>query len=596
MRKMELVIPLIALVLSTGNSLAIAPPPTQKGAKLGLPISYFRTRPSIVDEIPGRYVRPVGECRCLVLLVDFTDKPAQVEPEFIREKLFSRSGPSMHTYFEENSYGKFGVSGEVFGWLRSPCDHSLIVNRDGSPGTADDYGLDTTSSAIDTTLCSFPLNIWGLVAQTVREARDLADLSLYDNDGPDGLPSSGDDDGYIDALIIVHSGQGAEMFANMPGGIAANYIWSLQSDLSLYGPTSNTIVDGKLIGPFIIVPEMGEIGVFAHEFCHLLGLPDLYNTENGLPVVGPLCLMDEGAWNGPPNRLGSVPSHLCAPMKYFLGWIDPVAVCIGCEGTETVSGAVLEPIGLTPDAYRILGNPNGVDWTPRGNGRGEYFMLEDRQPLAGYFETYLPGSGLLIWRVDESQKNNNNPKRWFVELVQADGERLDPEIKNAADPRRNVPGEESDFWPGSLEKHEFTPLTHPASVLAYGRYSGVSVTNINETPSGEIVADIATGAPRKGTAYAFPNPFKLGSGTKVRIVFLPEPGPDRPHPGSFRAMIFDLEGNFVRNLDESSEILDNGTALWDARDEAGRLVQPGLYFYHVQSSGQEARGTIAVKE
>ena len=29
------------------------------------------------------------------------------------------------------------------------------------------------------------------------------DLGRYDNDGPDGLPNSGDDDGYVDFLFIV---------------------------------------------------------------------------------------------------------------------------------------------------------------------------------------------------------------------------------------------------------------------------------------------------------------------------------------------------------------------------------------------------------
>jgi len=593
MRKLALTA--VLSLVSIQTTFAIGPPPPQDG-QLGLAAqAYFIQRPEIIDLAPRHPLRSLGTCHTLVLLVDFDDKPADLGPEAIRLKLFGTGAPSMRTYFAENSYGRFTVTGDVYGWFRSHCDHAVIVNRDGVAGTQDDYGLDTSPAAVDTTICAFPMNIWGLVEHTVKLAAETVDLSRYDNDGPDGIPSSGDDDGYIDALMIVHSGPGAEVFANLPGGVSVNYIWSCQSDLESYEPTSNTIINGKRIGAFVIVPELGEIGVFAHEFCHLLGLPDLYDTMTGLPIIGPLCLMDEGAWNGPPNRLGSVPSHLCAPMKYFLGWLEPTAVCIECDGVESISQLRLEAASGSPDACRILSNPGGVDWTHLGGGRGEYFLLENRQPSVGYFDTFLAGSGLLIWRVDESRPSNNDPDGRLVEVIQADGEELDPSIQNAADPRRNVPGEPSDFWPGSLGKHEFTPLSDPPSEVASGRYSGVSVTNIVETSAHEIIADVSVGAPRKGSAYAFPNPYRLSSSTRVRIVFLPQPGPDKPHAGSFDVTIFDLEGNFVRRLDEGEEVDENGTAFWNGYDEAGRQVDPGLYFFRVRSSGQQAIGTIAVK-
>jgi immune inhibitor A len=571
--------------------LSIGPRPQPGGILSGEPARhYFLQRPDIID-VPQELgaVRTSETCRALVLLVDFRDKPAQLDGVHFTNMLFSEARGSMRHYFEENSYGEFHLAGDVYGWYRSACRHSDIVNRDSEAETADDFGLDTSPGAIDTSTCAFPLNIWGMVAHAVELASADVDLSLYDNDGADGLPSSGDDDGFVDVLIIVHSGIGAEDLGDLP--IAINYMWSLKSDLDSYRPTRATSFQGIRIGAFALVPEIGEIGVYAHEFCHLLGLPDLYNSETSVPVVGPLCLMDSGAWNGPQHARGSVPGHLCAPMKHILGWVQPLKVCLGCEGTDVAERAAIGPHGTDPSPYQVLGNPGGMDWTPAGTGRGEYFLVENRQRSEGYYEAYLPASGLVIWKFDESVPDNNSPGKRLAEVIQADGEVIDPE-----DPWRNIPGEPSDFWPGSMGKHDFTPETDPPSSLSGGRFSGVSIRNINLSGPTSITADIRVGLPKKGVAYAFPNPYRLSDSSPMRIVFLPDPGPDTPHPGSFEVTVFDLEGNLVRRLDAASEILDNGTALWNGEDETGNRVGPGLYFFSARSSGQEATGMLGIKK
>jgi hypothetical protein len=158
----------------------------------------------------------------------------------------------------------------------------------------------------------------------------------------------------------------------------------------------------------------------------------------------------------------------------------------------------------------------------------------------------------------------------------------------------NVPGEASDFWPGSLGKRDFTPQTDPSSELRGGRFSGVSVRDITQLSGGVIEADIMVGAARKGTTYAYPNPYRLSAVSPMRIVFVPVPGPDVPHTGSFEVTIFDFEGNFVRRLDAAGEIRREGFAEWDGKDESGNWVDTGLYFYYVTSSGQDATGVLGV--
>jgi M6 family metalloprotease-like protein len=525
--------------------------------------------------------KAAGTCRALVILIDFPDKPADRQadtPGFFWSKLFGDQPGTLKGYFLENSYGKFtfGSSArDVVGWIRSPCRHSAIVNGDGIAGTKDDYGLDVSGDALKPAVCEFPLNVWGLVKYAVEAAADSVDLRNYDTNS----------DGVIDALFVVHAGIGAEIRGSGPG--SENYIWSLESSLDYYGPTRGTTIDGVRVGSFVIVPEISEIGVFAHEFCHILGLPDLYNSLDGSSVVGPLCLMDSGAWLGPQGRAGSRPCHLSTPMKYILGWMEPSEVCLGCSGPDSVKDAAMVPVGAeTAATVRVLNNPGGMNWTADGRGQGEYFLLENRQPQFGFFEAYLPGSGMLIWKVDESRPDNNTAGKRLATVVQADGGTMDSEAGD-----NSLPGEPSDFWPGSLDKTEFTPYTSPASTLGEGRFSGAAVERISERLTGEVRADIRVGLAHSGSSYAYPNPYSLSETSPMRIVFRPKPGT----PYGFQVTIFDLEGNPVRRLSPSSGVVrSDGTALWDGRDETGRLVDPGLYMYHVRASGEEATGLIGI--
>ncbi len=560
---------LALVLLFVGICLCICPPRPQTDTNLlGSATTPYDLLPHLLGEAYQKTITPKDTCHILVLLVDFEDKPHSLSISHLQNKLFGSESKTFATYFRENSYGKFNVTGDVYGWIRSDCLHSQIVNRDGIIGTSDDYGLDTSGREIQS-ICEFPLNIWGLVAHAVEKASKSIDLTRYDKDG----------DRWLDALIVIHSGVGAEFVYGTSPLDAPNYIWSLKSSLEDYRNTRGTSFQGISIGAFVIVPEFAEIGIYAHEFCHLLGLPDLYDTKTGKSVVGPVCLMDCGSWNGP-NNDGSVPSSLSAPMKYFLGWLEPDAICIGCGDSESKE-VFIRPQSLQSVVYQVLSNPRGVDWSPKGTGFGEYFLIENRQRAAGQFETYLPGSGLLIWRVDESQKDNNDPKNRLVALVEANP--------------NEWAGENKDFWPGPLNKTELTPYTNPPSSLNNGRFSGVAITDIVESVGLDIKARISAGEPRRGLAYAFPNPYRIGESAKLHIVFVPEVGPEKPEPGTVSAMIFDLEGNFIRKLDQGDEILDNGVAVWDVKDEDGKTVRPGLYFFLVNSSRKQASGTVLIK-
>jgi hypothetical protein len=86
------------------------------------------------------------------------------------------------------------LGGEVAGWFRMPLLYADYAN--GQSG-----------------LCNacYPMNSDAMVEHAFNAARSAGvDFRAYDNDGPDGVPGSGDDVGIIDGFAVVFAGSGAE--------------------------------------------------------------------------------------------------------------------------------------------------------------------------------------------------------------------------------------------------------------------------------------------------------------------------------------------------------------------------------------------------
>jgi len=126
-------------------------------------------------------------------------------------------------------------------------------------------------------------------------------------------------DKIVDHLMVIHAGAGEEESASV------NDIWSHCSGL----PDGFVSADSVKVLGYTTEPETGKVGVFAHEFGHDLGLPDLYDTNDGSPGAGGWSLMASGAWNG--SIPGTSPAHLSAWEKALLGWVRftslPYTVC-----------------------------------------------------------------------------------------------------------------------------------------------------------------------------------------------------------------------------------------------------------------------------
>jgi hypothetical protein len=134
---------------------------------------------------------------------------------------------------------------------------------------------------------------------------------------------------------------------------------------------------------------MIQIGVFAHEFGHAFGLPDLYDTDdsNGdSEGVGNWCLMAGGSWGGDGNT-PERPTHMSAWSKEFLGWVTPKAV------TADTKPATL-PSVRTRQSLKV-----SISST-------QYYLVENRQQKL--FDQNLPTGGVAIWRINDSVDSGRN--------------------------------------------------------------------------------------------------------------------------------------------------------------------------------------------
>lgn len=354
----------------------------------------------------------------LALMVDFSDNQGSRPAAEFQKLLFdpTNSG-SMTSYFTEISKGQLNVTGEVIGYIRAPQPYSYYT--DGQSGTGGNY----------------PKNTPGLLFDALTAFCKNDNLKRFDTDG----------DGYVDGIFLIHAGGGAE--AEPDPTKRPHMIWSHKWVL----PTP-FVNQGVKVFAYSTEPEDGRVGVFAHEFGHVLGLPDLYDTTYRTRGVGEWCLMGGGSWGGG----GDKPTRMSCWCLAKLGWIQPQVV----KNAGVVS---IDTLAKDSKAcYRL--------WT-KGKKNPEYFLIENRQKTGQ--DTALPGSGLAVWHIDETQSSNTNPLSYMVGLVQADGKK---DLEN----NRNG-GDAADLFPGSKKVTSIDYSSNPSTRANDGSPTKISITQIKET-------------------------------------------------------------------------------------------------------------------
>jgi len=381
-----------------------------------------------------------GVLRIPVVAVLYADVDAPFPVDRLVERLFGPSRGdtlSFADYWREVSGGLLEVEGTVAGWIRLPRNAAHYLNER-------DHGWARFGRVRE------------FLHEALREADRVLDFRQFDNDGPDGIPNSGDDDGYVDFVAVVY-------VTRCPGDGRAGAIWPHRGAMPPF-ETTDTAASGEpiRISDYVILPalepgtcEPMHIGLLAHETGHALGLPDLYDYDGSSQGIGAWGLMGTGSHNMPFS-----PAHLSAWEKEQLGWVRVVWL-----NRDTV-GLRVPPVQTSRTVYRY-------DIPGR---RGEYLLLENRQPLGS--DAHLPGAGLLVWRVDPEPAElglwNNDERRRAVALLEADGKR---------DLARGGAADAGDPFPGSTLRTAFA-LEPPGTLR---------ISNIREEAGGAIRMDVSVG-------------------------------------------------------------------------------------------------------
>lgn len=234
---------------------------------------------------------------------------------------------SLKTYYEKTSSGRYSVDGEVSDWVKVPYNEARYgSNYCGSTNCANVW--DTVRDGV---------NAW--VADQKAKGRTLdeikADLAQYDEWDRydfDGDGNFNEPDGYIDHFQLVHAGEDESAGGGAQGTDAlwAHRWYAYGTNAGATGPEGNKAGGAQIgdtgiwVGDYTAQPENGGLGVFAHEYAHDLGLPDLYDTSGGGEnSVGFWSLMSAGSWLGTGDgQIGNLPGDMTAWDKLQLGWLD----------------------------------------------------------------------------------------------------------------------------------------------------------------------------------------------------------------------------------------------------------------------------------
>ena len=281
------------------------------------------------------------------------------------------TGESVRDYYEDLSDGQYIITGDVIGWLQLP--HSTWwYGADQCPGARSGGGRwhGAIPGAGNTrTLVTDALDAVNAIKDTIPGF----DWANYDLDG----------DGIIDRLWIVHSGYGEEdattLLNRTDYGEAS--LWSHSSAIS----PPYEVAPGIFAGPYIMMPENGGIGVFAHEYGHNLGADDLYAYDQGETSAGFWTLMADD-WTGYP--IGFQPPAVDPWHLDNWGWLNPIVIDDMSQYYEfTLGQASRFPggEGMYRGAKIVL--PDGVLFLPVPIWQGNYYWWGGKKDLANAMMT-----------------------------------------------------------------------------------------------------------------------------------------------------------------------------------------------------------------
>lgn len=312
-----------------------------------------------------------GEIRGLIILVQFSDvkfkssTPQEDYDRYMNEEGYHENGMrwSVRDYFIYNSSGAF----------RPYFDVAAPVTLS---NTRDFYGS-MQMRLSDGSYVDYPDSALVEAVKVIKNRGDV-DFRKYDNNS----------DGMVDFVYMIYAGVG-EADTDVSGAIWPQSFWTdpvwISNRLYVSRSACSNEISGTAYKSNRNTNTLAGIGTFVHEFSHVLGLPDFYDTgvngANNLKTPYVWDLMDMGEYNAYPGSSlpGTAPAHLNAFERYSIGWLTP-RLLEKANGEITIQGIEKNDAVLVPTS-----NPK------------EYFLLDYRTK----YDTLapLPQNGMLIWRV-----------------------------------------------------------------------------------------------------------------------------------------------------------------------------------------------------
>ena len=362
---------------------------------------------------------------------DVTDQRSTIfiDPPPHNRKFYLKHMEALSNYMSAMSYGKLKMEWDVFPHANDSAYVLPDVGAYNPEGSVGSWSLE---------------NLEKFFKDAIKAADEDQDL-VFSN---------------FDAFVVIHAG------SDWQNDIRGDSPYDLPSFfLALADTDSISVDDGTyFVRDGSVIPETstqdgylnGDNGVLAHEVGHQLGLPDLYDTQYGLSAIGYWDLMDFGSGVGvvlaDPNTqelyyvTGILPASLSTWSKTFLGWVEPQAAtdlatydlcATELQGEQPNRQAITVPINSN-EYYMIEnrqcdldGDSTGIVLSdPSADSTGVIMGPVNANREFNYeYDWPLPGSGLLVWRVDRAIVDFGLPydlvngfwQRRGLSLVEADG-------------------------------------------------------------------------------------------------------------------------------------------------------------------------------
>lgn len=407
--------------------------------------------------------------RGLVILVNFTDVAFETDKAEMDSMLTGKNYTRDYSYFYRGKKQSITSKGSAWQYFYDSSNGHYDPQFDViGPVTVSKnmeyYGKNNPSTQFD----AAP---WTMVKEACQLVDDSVDFKQYDNNN----------DGYVDFVYVIYAGYG-----EADGG-DENTIWPHSYWLLDAGITCK--LDGKYVDLYACGNEMDSrtnyhtgIGTFCHEFSHVLGLPDLYETTGygTHKTIGAWSILDYG----PYNNDGNTPPAYSAYEQFFMGWLMPRLIVdaenVELEELQASNSALLIS---SSDQHNLIGN----DPKPT-----TFYLLENRQQVG--WDEYLPGHGLMLTKVQYSSNSwlqntvNNSSNRMGVDLIEADG-------KKPSSSSNGYTGKAGDLFPAGateylgITNHSIEDVSEQNGII-YFKYRGGIATSTEQVQTEETIVAI----------------------------------------------------------------------------------------------------------